>query len=202
MSGNPSGTPAGTPAGGPNDESRLIDHNYDGIQEFDNPLPRWWVYLFYATIVFAVLYYVNVPGIGVGKGRIADYEADVAAAKARYAAIAPSSGPTLAQLTVLARDKNVVAAGKTVFSGNCIACHKADGGGMIGPNLTDDYWIHGGTIADIRRTINDGVLVKGMPQWGKVLNPDQVNAVAVYVTTLRGSNPPNGKAPEGTQVQP
>jgi cytochrome c oxidase cbb3-type subunit 3 len=202
MSANPRGTPAGAPSGGPNDESRLIDHNYDGIQEYDNPLPRWWVYLFYATIVFAVLYYVNVPGVGVGRGRIADYEADMAAAKSRYAAIAPSNGPTLEQLTALLHDKNVVAAGRSVFSGNCIACHKADGGGMIGPNLTDEYWIHGGTISDIRRTINDGVLVKGMPQWGKVLNPDQINAVAVYVTTLRGSNPPNGKAPEGTQVQP
>ncbi|MFN8574191.1 MAG: cbb3-type cytochrome c oxidase N-terminal domain-containing protein [Gemmatimonadaceae bacterium] len=190
-------------AGKDTNESRLIDHNYDGIQEYDNPLPRWWVYLFYATIIFAVLYYFNVPGVGIGKGRIADYEADMAAAKAKYAAVAATTGgetPTPEQLAAAATDQNVVAAGKAVFATNCVACHKADGGGMIGPNLTDDFWIHGGTLPEIRNTIDQGVLAKGMPQWGKVLKPADITAAAVYVTTLHGTNPPGAKAPEGTNV--
>ncbi len=190
-------------AGKDTNESRLIDHNYDGIQEYDNPLPRWWVYLFYATIIFSVLYYINVPGVGIGKGRIADYEADMAASKAKFAAANATSGgeaPTPEQLAAAAADQNVVAAGKAVFATNCVACHKADGGGMIGPNLTDDYWIHGGTLAEIRTTIDQGVLAKGMPQWGKVLKPADVTAAAVYVTTLHGTNPPGAKAPEGTNA--
>lgn len=189
-------------AGPDTNESRLIDHSYDGIQEYDNPLPGWWLYLFYATIIFSVLYYFNVPGIGIGKGRIADYDAEMAAAKATYGSTTAGGGdaPTADALAVMARDPSVVAAGKAVFTTHCVACHKADGGGMIGPNLTDDYWIHGGTPSEIWHTINVGVLAKGMPGWGKLLKPDQVTAVAVYVTTLHGTNPPGAKAPEGTKA--
>jgi cytochrome c oxidase cbb3-type subunit 3 len=183
-------------------KDRLIDHTYDGIQEYDNPLPRWWVYSFWATIIFSVLYYVNVPGIGAGKGRIANYDAEMAAAQQKFASQPSAGEPTPVELAAMAGDQKLVAEGKTLFATNCAACHRADGGGMIGPNLTDAAWIHGGTIADVRRTINDGVLAKGMPQWGKVLRPQQVNAVAVYVMTLGGTNPPDAKAAEGTPVQP
>jgi cytochrome c oxidase cbb3-type subunit III len=179
----------------PQNDKNLIEHNYDGIQEYDNPLPRWWVYLFYATIVFSVLYYFNIAGIGIGKGRIANYEADVAAWKAAHPE--PESGATPEQLAALAADQNAIAAGKTVFTTNCASCHRPDGGGMIGPNLTDDAWIHGGTLPEIHKTIVEGVLAKGMPNWGKLLKPDQVSAVTVYVASLKGTNPPNPKAPEG-----
>lgn len=184
----------------PKNDSRLIEHNYDGIQEYDNPLPRWWVYLFYATIVYSILYYLNVPGIGVGKGRLANYQADVVAFKAAHPQ--PTGGVSAEQLTALSTDPSAVAAGKLVFMTNCIPCHRADGGGNIGPNLTDTYWIHGGTLAEIHKTIDEGVLVKGMPNWGKLLKPDQVNAVAVYVASLKGTNPPNPKAPEGVPPTP
>jgi cytochrome c oxidase cbb3-type subunit 3 len=189
-------------AGKDSNEPRLIDHNYDGIQEYDNPLPRWWVYLFWATIVFAVLYLFNVPGIGVGKGRIADYNADMAAAKERVAAVELAGGgpPSPDALAAAATDRGVIAEGKAVYTANCVACHKADGGGMIGPNLTDDFWVHGGTLPEVRNTVDQGVLAKGMPQWGKVLRPEQVTAAAAYVMTLQGTNPPNAKAPEGVQV--
>jgi cytochrome c oxidase cbb3-type subunit 3 len=181
----------------PDDTSRLIDHNYDGIQEYDNPLPRWWVVLFCATIIFSVLYALNVPGVGVGKGRMADYEADVAAWKAAHPAPQESSPEELA---ALAANPQMVEAGKQVFVTNCASCHKPDGGGLIGPNLTDNAWIHGGTLAEIHKIVVDGVLTKGMPNWGKLLKQDQVDAAVAYVWSIRNTNAPGGKAAEGTVV--
>lgn len=179
-------------------QDRLLDHNYDGIQEYDNPMPRWWVIIFWATIVFSILYWLNVPGIGRGPGRIAAYESDMARARAVQAA-QPSAGPSAEQLAALMQDAGAVSNGKQVFTQNCAACHRADGGGLIGPNLADDAWIHGGALPDVYKTISDGVLAKGMPAWGKVLRPEQVNAVTAYVATLRGTNPANPKPPEGTK---
>jgi cytochrome c oxidase cbb3-type subunit 3 len=184
-------------------EDRLLDHSYDGIQEYDNPMPRWWVITFWATIVFAVLYVLNVPGIGNGKGRIADYDASMARAEALAAANGGAAGaPDSASLTAMLGDQAVLADGKQVFTTYCAACHRADAGGQIGPNLTDDAWIHGGKLADIRLTIDAGVLAKGMPEWGKLLKPAQVSAVAVYVSSLGGTNPPNPKPPEGIKGSP
>jgi cytochrome c oxidase cbb3-type subunit 3 len=184
------------------DQDRLLDHNYDGIQEYDNPMPRWWVTIFWATIVFAVLYWFNVPGIGPGDGRVAAYEADMTRARAAQAALQLSGGPTAEQLAALQSDQAAMTSGKQVFTQNCAACHRADGGGLIGPNLTDDAWIHGSSLLDMHKTISEGVLAKGMPAWGKVLKPDQVSAVTVYVASLRGSNPANPKPPEGTPGTP
>ena len=184
------------------DQDHLLEHSYDGIQEFDNPMPRWWVYLFWATIIFSILYFFNVPGFGVGKGRIADYDRDIAAAasadaKRKAAQPAGASGEQLAAMT---KDASVMALGKQVFGQNCAACHRADAGGQIGPNLADDYWLHGGTLEQIHKTVVDGVLEKGMPPWGKVLKPNQLDAVVAYIYTLRGTNPPNPKAPQGDLV--
>lgn len=185
-----------------NEQDHLLEHNYDGIQEFDNPMPRWWVYIFWATIVFSVLYWLNVPGIGIGKGRIANYNRDMAAAAAaaarRQAAEPASASPE--QLASLTKDASVVALGKQTFGQNCAACHRADAGGQIGPNLTDDYWIHGAAIQQIQATVTNGVLEKGMPPWGKILKPAQLDAVVAYVFTLRGTNPVNPKAPQGDLV--
>ena len=188
----------------PNDDKpdHLLDHSYDGIQEFDNPMPRWWVYLFWATIIFSILYFLNVPGFGIGKGRIADYDRDMAAAAAADAKrkAAEPAGASGEQLMAMTKDASVVALGKQVFGQNCAACHRADAGGQIGPNLADDYWLHGGTLEQIHKTVVDGVLEKGMPPWGKVLKPNQLDAVVAYVYTLRGTNPPNPKAPQGDLV--
>jgi cytochrome c oxidase cbb3-type subunit 3 len=181
------------------DDSHLIEHSYDGIQEYDNPLPRWWVYLFYATIVFSILYVLNVPGIGAGTGRMAQYEADVAAWKAAHPE--PPAANTPGDLAALAADPTAIADGKAVYATNCVPCHRVDGGGSIGPNLTDGFWIHGGTLPDLHKTITDGVLAKGMPNWGRILRPEQVNAVTVYVASLAGSNPPSPKPPEGAGRQ-
>src|SRR5512145_568970 len=154
-------------------QDRLLDHNYDGIQEYDNPMPRWWVIIFWVTIIFAVLYWFNVPGIGPGAGRIAAYEADMTRARAVQAASQGAGAPSAEQLATLRSDQNAVAAGKQVFTQNCAACHRADGGGLIGPNLTDDAWIHGSSLLDVHKTITEGVLAKGMPAWGRVLKPEQ-----------------------------
>lgn len=180
----------------PNDEDRLLDHSYDGIQEYDNPMPRWWVWGFWATIVFAVAYYFLPAPFGEGPGNVASYEADVAAFKA---AQPEPVGPGVSdeQLLALVANQSQVAAGKVVYDANCQACHRPDGGGLIGPNLTDDAWIHGGTPSQIHTTIAQGVLAKGMPAWERLLKPEQVNAVTAYVISLKGTNPKDAKAPEG-----
>jgi cytochrome c oxidase cbb3-type subunit 3 len=183
------------------DRDRLLEHSYDGIQEYENPLPRWWVVLFWGTIVFSILYALNVPGIGIGKGRIAEYEARLARHRELLARQARAGGPSAEELAAAAVDPSVLASGAQLFAQNCAACHRADGGGLIGPNLTDDYWIHGGTLSEIRKTIDEGVLTKGMPAWGKVLQPPQITALAAYVYSLRGSNPADPKPPEGARIE-
>ncbi len=177
-------------------EDRLLDHEYDGIREYDNPMPRWWLWIFYATIVFVPLYYFLPAPFGEGPGTVAQYEADVAR---HLASQPPDAGPAISDeaLITMAARAGVIAEGKAVFAQNCAVCHRADGGGVIGPNLTDDAWIHGGAPTAIHRTIVDGVLAKGMPGWGKLLKPAQVDAVSAYVISLKGTNPPAAKAPEG-----
>ncbi len=179
------------------DKDRLLEHAYDGIQEYDNPMPRWWLWVFYATIVFVPLYYVLPAPFGEGPGKVVEYEADVA----RHRASRPTSvaaAPSDDELEARARDAQVLAEGKRVFDASCAACHRADGGGLIGPNLTDAAWLHGGAPTAIHATIVNGVLEKGMPGWGRILKPAEVDAVTAYVLSLRGTNPPSPKAPEGS----
>lgn len=184
-----------------NDEDRLLHHDYDGIQEYDNPMPRWWLYIFWGTIAWAALYWLNVPGVGVGKGRVADYDASVAAAAAEFPQPA-STAPDAAALLAMSKDPASLATGKTVYATYCTACHASDGGGIIGPNLTDNAWIHGDTPGEIYTTVHDGVLAKGMPAWGQSLKPDEVTAVVAYVISLQGTAPAAPKAPEGTATAP
>ncbi len=178
-------------------DDRLMDHEYDGIQEFDNPMPRWWLATFWVTIIFSILYVLNVPVFGMGKGRVAEYEADMAEAAALAAANDPLAGMTDERLIAVTQDPAQVELGKATFAGMCAACHAADGGGAIGPNLTDAYWIHGGSPLNVLATVNNGILEKGMPAWGKTLKPDQLVAVTAYVITLQGTTPAAPKAPQG-----
>lgn len=176
---------------------QLLDHNYDGIQEYDNPLPRWWVYLFWATIVLVPVYYL-VPGtIGHGGTKERMYADALADFRKAHPAPAPGGGPSDEQLLALAKDAGRVGAGKAVYATNCAACHGPLGGGVIGPNLTDDAWLHGERPTEVHATVANGVLAKGMPAWGKQLTPDDVDAVVAYVLSLRGTAPPGAKAPEG-----
>jgi len=179
----------------------LLDHEADGIREFDNALPRWWLYGFYFTIAIGVAYFCNYHVLAtplVGKaGMVAEYNAEVAAAHAAAAGRPASKGGapgTGAALTAPA-DLN---AGKTIFEGPdnvCYSCHRPDLGGMIGPNLTDDKWLHGCSVGDVVKSITTGYPVKGMMPFGtgKALTEHQVLQVASYVLSRHGSSPANPK---------
>lgn len=178
----------------------LLDHEVDGIRELDNKLPRWWVLLFYGTIVFAAVYlgYYHVyANISPGKVKLSadEYAAEMAVgnliksnAMGRFEAEIPKLEPS--------KDAAVLAEGKQTFVTLCAPCHRPDGGGLVGPNLCDDYWIHGSNFADNVGTIWNGVPAKGMVTWKTTLKPKQVLSVASYIYTLRGTHPPNPKPPE------
>jgi cytochrome c oxidase cbb3-type subunit III len=178
----------------------LLDHEYDGIQEYDNPLPAWWVWTFVATIVFTPLYVLHFHW---GKGDLvaAEYQRDVDAYNAAEAARALAGGPvTEASLLAMSHDAPTVEAGATLFRTNCVACHGDRAEGRIGPNLTDGYWLHGGTLLEIQRTITEGVPDKGMLAWGKTLAPEDVKRLAAYVGSLRGLDVPGPLGPQGSRV--
>lgn len=179
-------------------EDKLLEHSYDGIQEYDNPMPRWWLLTFAGTIIFSVIYLFDVGPVGNGKGRIADYEADMKAFAAAHPA--PTGDIAPEQLRALIADAGTIAKGQVVFTTSCASCHGPDGGGLIGPNLTDAFWIHGGQPTDVYKVVVNGVLEKGMPNWGKLLKPEQVQSVVAYVVSLQGTTPTNPKAPQGTEV--
>lgn len=186
---------------------RLLDHDVDGIREYDNPMPRWWLWIFWATIAWSVLYVLNIiPGVGSGRGRIANHEAELARAESQYgaaraAAASQSVTVTPEELDALAQDRGRMAEAQQKFAATCMPCHLADGGGSIGPNLTDDHWLHGAQPLDVHRVIAKGVLEKGMPAWEEVLGPEDVRLLAAYVTTLHGTHPAAPKAPEGVKVE-
>lgn len=185
------------------EHDRLLDHQYDEIQEYDNPLPAWWTIILWATIVWAVLYWLNViPGVGTGKGRLANYEAEMTAAAEKYGTPEQQAGAAIdvAAMEAALADPGALATGKATFVQYCAACHMPDGGGNIGPNLTDDFWIHGNTHRNMLTVVTNGVLDKGMPQWSAVLTPDQVAKVTAYVTTLHGTKPEKAKDPQGEKL--
>lgn len=187
----------------PRDEDRLLDHQYDEIQEYDNPLPAWWTILLWATIVWAALYALNViPGVGSGKGRVANYESEVAAAAGQFGTPEQQATAALdvAAVETALADAGALARGKATFAASCAACHLADGGGSIGPNLTDDFWIHGNTHLAMLTVVTNGVLDKGMPQWSAALSPEQIAQVTAYVATLHGTKPATAKEPQGEKL--
>lgn len=182
-----------------NESDKLLGSNYDGIQEYDNDLPRWWLALFYLTIVFAVVYTLYFE-FGPGLSPVANLEREMgeveAAKKSQTAAVVPAANSE-EKLLELVKDASVISRGQQVFATKCVACHGPQGQGLVGPNLTDNYWLHGGKITDMLRTVEEGVLDKGMLAWKALLPADELTAVVAYIYTLRGTNPPNPKAPEG-----
>jgi cytochrome c oxidase cbb3-type subunit 3 len=175
-----------------------MDHDYDGIKELDNNLPPWWVYLFYACIVFAVVYLVRFEIMGA-PDQEAELKTEMAQAKIDVAKYMETAPDLMDEKTVsLLTDAESLSKGKEIFTTNCVACHRADAGGQIGPNLTDDHWILGGGIKNLFHTItNGGRDGKGMIAWKASLKPKEIQAVASYVISLRGSNPKDPKAPDG-----
>jgi len=184
-------------------EPLLMDHDADGITELDNNLPSWWVWLFFLSCVWAFGYMMYFHAMG-GPGQIDQYDSEVAAAKAAMP-VAPEptadEAATALAMSDPSKDEAVVNLGKDLFMKNCLVCHGPDGGGLIGPNMCDDYWIHGPKFSDNIRTIEEGVLAKGMIAWKAILKPDEIYAVASYIYTLRGTTPAAPKAPEGIQAK-
>ena len=198
--------PSGTPEPAPDDAGLLDDdllvqgHSYDGIQEYDNPMPGWWVGLFALTVVWAPLYMLGVHVFGFINTYDEDLAASSAAVDADRAAFA-ASGPAFRTDARSLSDFAAVAAnqqaGAATFAATCVACHGDKGQGVIGPNLTDDRWLHGGTAAAIYTVISDGVPTAGMPAWDAQLSEEEQGQVMAFVVSLQGTDPPGAKAPQG-----
>lgn len=175
----------------------LLDHDYDGIKELDNSLPPWWKYGFYFTILVAVIYFFRFHVLHTGPTPEQEYDKEMATAAKQVEEYRKKAGEMVDEKTVTMADAAGIAEGQKIFQTNCFACHGAKGEGGVGPNLTDNYWLHGGTINDVFKTIKYGVPEKGMQAWEKTYSPSQIRDLASYVKSLVGTNPPNGKAPQG-----
>lgn len=179
----------------------MLNHDYDGIKELDNVLPPWWVYLFYACIVFAIVYLVRFEVYG-DYNQKEEFEAEMAQADIEIKEYLKTAPDLMDKESVtLLTDATSLAEGKVLFTTNCVACHRADGGGAIGPNLTDAYWILGGAIKDVFNTLMEGGRSgKGMISWKDQLKPTEMQKVASYVLSLQGSNPKDPKPTEPEAV--
>ncbi|MCE2996176.1 MAG: cbb3-type cytochrome c oxidase N-terminal domain-containing protein [Cyclobacteriaceae bacterium] len=177
----------------------MLDHNYDGIRELDNHLPPWWKWLFYFTIGFAVVYLLVFDVFNTLPTQLQEYDSEVAYAQ-QQALKRQASYPVAAideNNIEATTDALALADGKQTFLTTCASCHRKDGGGDIGPNLTDEYWLHGGTIKDVFKVVRHGVAGTNMIAWEGVISPEKMKNVSSYVLTLQGSNPANPKKPQG-----
>lgn len=175
----------------------MLDHDFDGIKELDNKIPPWWNALFYGAIVFAFVYMIDYHVIGDGNVGESEYRQEVQAAALQMELLSKSGKMINEETVAILDDVASLASGKEIFMKNCTACHGMNGEGLVGPNFTDEYWIHGGSIKNIYHTISEGVPSKGMISWKSQLSPNQIQEVGSYILTLKGTNPPNQKAPEG-----
>jgi cytochrome c oxidase cbb3-type subunit 3 len=174
------------------------DHNYDGIIELDNSLPPWWVYMFYGTIIFAITYMIYFTYFD-GPTQQMEYDTEVAQAIQKKNEFLKKTAALVDETSVLIlTDATALAKGKSSYITKCAACHGMNGEGLVGPNLTDDYWIHGGGIKDIFKTIKYGWPEKGMISWESQITPMEMQQISSFIITIKGTNPANPKAPEGT----
>jgi len=180
----------------------LLDHEYDGIQELDNKMPPWWLYGFYVTIAFSVVYLLYYDVLRWGPSQEEEYEREMAAAELRFGSVAaePESTLDFTQLVALTDDVSL-AAGKDIYMSSrnlCATCHGGQGQGLVGPDLTNDYWKHGCDLSSIVTSIRVGFPARGMPAYGSMarLNDEELHQLASYIISLRGTNPPGAKAPD------
>ena len=179
-----------------NDQDKLLDHEYDGIKELDNNLPLWWLWTFYGAIIFSFLYWIHYQHGGGGLSldeELSQGMTTIEQLRATAQNVTPSAegGPSA---------EEILALGAKVYQVNCASCHLDNGGGSVGPNLTDDFWIHGSDEAGVKLVIEGGVLSRGMPPWKAILRPQEVSSLVVYVLSLKGQNVSGGKAPQGDKV--
>jgi len=179
-------------------EERILDHEYDGIREYDNPLPRWWTLIFWATFLFSIGYVVFYLS-GRGQSVAAQYVAELGEAREQEAKRALGEKPTEEGLSKLASNAAMMSDAKILFVERCAQCHGENAQGTIGPNLTDSYWIHGkGSLLDVYQVVSDGVPQKGMPAWSRQLSPIEVAKLVAFVGSIKNTHVP-GKPPEGTE---
>lgn len=178
-----------------------IPHTYDGIKELNNPVPTWFNVLFYGTIIFGAIYLYYYHFSDRGQRQDDEYQTEMAKAAIEKQQFLAKSASSVDENSVKV-DPAQIATGKGVFDANCIACHGQHGEGLVGPNLTDEFWLHGGSVKDIFKTIKYGVPAKGMVSWEKNMSSSNISAVANYILSLQGSKPANAKAPQGEKYDP
>lgn len=178
-----------------------IPHEYDGIKELNNPIPAWFNVLFYGTIIFGIgyLYYYHIGGHGERQDD--EYKTEMAKAEIQKQKFLSKSTASVDENTVKI-DETQIALGKTLYEANCMACHGMEGEGSVGPNLVDEYWIHGGSIKDIFKVIKYGVPEKGMVSWEKNMSANNISAISNYIVSIRGTKPANAKEPQGEKYDP
>lgn len=177
-----------------------LGHDYDGIRELNNRLPPWWLYGFYITILFAAIYLWRFHVSHTGPSSEEEYNRSVAKAELRIKEYLKSKGEAVDENTVKwLTDANELSEGKVIFEKSCATCHQLTGAGQVGPNLTDDYWLHGNDAKSLFKTVKYGI--NAMPQWGSQLSSKQIAQVISYIKKLHGTNPPNPKAPDGVLMK-
>jgi len=185
-------------------ENKVL-HELDGIREYDNPMPGWLMAIWWGSLIFAVAYLVFYA-LSFGEGTMeAEYRGatqEAVAAVDTYFVANPLVPPSPTDLLAGAGNPEVLAVARARFAKTCAACHGEQAQGLIGPNLTDDRWIHGGKVEQIFQSVAKGWPAKGMPPWGRALKPEEISALVSYVRSLQGSNPQNGRAPEGEPAVP
>lgn len=179
----------------------LIDHEYDGIKEMDNPIPVWFNALFYSSVTFGVVYLLVYHVFGWGLLQDAEYKQELKIAEIAKKEYLATAANLIDENSITLDETGVMAsAGQTIFAANCVACHGNHGEGTIGPNLTDNFWLHGGEIKDIFKIIKYGVADKGMVPWEQTLTPAQIAELSNYIVSLRGTTPENPKEAQGVEV--
>ena len=180
-----------------------LKEDFDGISELDNPPPPWFMWLFYSTVVFAAIYLVRFTWLHYGPSQTEEYNIKITKLKTETTAFLAKQADNVDENTVtIEKDQTKLFEAKGIFMAKCATCHGQNGEGNSGPNLTDDYWIHGNSVKDIFKTIKYGYPDKGMVPWKEHLNPPKIKAMATYILSLRGSLPPNAKAPQGEKMEP
>ncbi|MFZ1322436.1 MAG: cbb3-type cytochrome c oxidase N-terminal domain-containing protein [Ignavibacteria bacterium] len=179
------------------EQNLLMSDDYDGIRELDNNVPPWFNILFYGTIIIAIGYLLNYHVFKTGKLPFQEYSDEVYAAEIKRDELIRTGAFINEESVELVKDPESLAMGKQIFVANCVPCHGNNAEGTVGPNLTDEFWIHGGGIKNVFKTVKYGVPVKGMIAWQNVLNPKSIQQVSSYLISLKGTAPANGKVPEG-----